>query len=432
MRNLTIIITILFFVFACKKVEITNNNQNNTDPTPTPTLPTPCVFQTISEINKRTSHYKKFNIQSYDYYLNTNNIYNNLLIARSFIDINKNSTPDFISASTYWPGYRRGELIVVVDNKVQKIVDSFQVHARKLIVADFNGDGQDDGFSFDQGLDVSPWPGGKNNLILLNGSEIINKQFPEIGIFHGGCAEDVDNDGDIDIFPLANGKPQFILINDGKANFTKKDLFNGVNLSEYFHCEFYDLNKDGNLDLIIGGHEWKSSPTKNSQLGGIYENHILWGDGKGNYDFSKSKKLPVINNWGTITDLDFYDLDKDGIEEIIISRTGGSDGSTMNDSGTKTNNFYNFFKIQILKKSGEDYVQLSTIEYPQGWPNLEWLDWIDVYDVDGDCNLDIVPDDQELNFTKTTQYQPIADMKKFFGMYFKGDGKGNFTTAYKK
>lgn len=71
----------------------------------------------------------------------------------------------------------------------------------------------------------------------------------------------------------------------------------GVLLNEYFHCEFYDLNKDGNLDLIIGGHEWKSFASKNAQLGGIYENYILWGDGKANFSFSNSTKLPFLNLW---------------------------------------------------------------------------------------------------------------------------------------
>ncbi len=427
MRSTIILLGIILFV-SCKKNKVENEQ---TKPSPNFTQ-IPCAFPTISEINKRTSHYKKFNIQSYDYYLNTNNVYNKLLFARSFIDINKNSTADFIAASTYWPGYRKGELYIVIDNKVEKVIDSFQTHPRKLIISDFNGDGQDDVFVLNQGLDVSPWPGGENNLILFNGTDILVKQLPDVGIFHGGCAGDIDNDGDIDIFPLANGISQIMLFNDGKGNFTKKTMFNGAILNDYFHCEFYDLNKDGNLDLIIGGHEWESFSTKNSQLNGIFENHILWGDGSGNFDFSRSQKLPTLNKWGTITDLDFYDLDKDGSEEIIVTRTGGSDGSTMDANGNKVNNFYNYFKIQILKMSGHNYIDLSTIDYPQGWPNYEWLDWIDVYDLDGDCILDIVPDDQELNYTRTTQYQPIADMKNFFGMYFKGDGKGNFSISYKR
>ncbi len=433
MKNLFLALVLLFAI-SCTKTE-----SNNPIPPPTtnpvvvnPPTPAPCTFTQISDINKKTSHYKKINSSYYDYFLNINSDYNKLFFSRSFIDINKNSIPDLILSSVYWPGYRKGELTLLVDNKIEKVIDSFQIHSRKVLVADFNGDKQDDAFFLDQGLDVSPYPGGTNNLILINGTSLSNKSFPDIGIFHGGCAGDVDNDGDIDIFPLSNGKPEFLLINDGAANFTKRELFGGISLSEYFHCEFYDLNKDGNLDLIIGGHEWKSFSLKNAQLGGIFENHILWGDGKGNFSFNNSLKLPTLNLWGTITDLDFYDFDNDGSEEIIVSRTGGNDGSTMDNNGIKVNNFYNYFKIQILKKSGNQYVESTVLDYPSGWPSSEWLDWVDVYDIDGDCNLDIVPDDQELNYTRTSQYQPVNDLKKFSNMYFKGNGKGGFAIAYKK
>jgi hypothetical protein len=432
MKRVIFILGILF-CFACNKTEAPSPTPTPTIPVViTPTIPSACPIISISEINKKTSHYKKFNVPFFDFYLTTNSDYNKLFFARSFIDINKNTTPDLIVSSLYWPGYKKGELLLIVDNKVEKIIDSFQIHSRKSLVADFNGDKQDDAFFLDQGLDVSPYPGGTNNLVLLNGTSITNKSFPDIGIFHGGCAGDVDNDGDIDVFPLSNGRPEFLLINDGSANFTKKVLFGGIPLNEYFHCEFYDLNKDGNLDLIIGGHEWKSFPNKNLQFGGIYENYIIWGDGKGNYSFSNSTKLPTLNLWGTVTDFDFYDLDNDGSEEIIVSRTGGNDGSTMDDNGVKFKNFYSYFKLQILKKIGAQYVESKVLDYPSGWPSSEWLDWVDVYDIDSDCILDIIPDDQELNYSRTSQYQPINDLKKFKNMYFKGDGKGGFTLSYKK
>jgi hypothetical protein len=432
MKRVFFILGILF-CFACTKTEAPSPPPSPTNPVViTPTVPAACPVVSISDINKKTSHFKKYNVPFFDYYLTTNSDYNKLFFARSFIDINKNTTPDLIVSSLYWPGYKKGELLLIVDNKVEKIIDSFQLHSRKVIVADFNGDKQDDAFFLDQGLDVNPYPGGTNNLVLLNGTSITNKSFPDIGIFHGGCAGDVDNDGDMDVFPLSNGRPEFLLINDGSANFTKKVLFGGIVLNEYFHCEFYDLNKDGNLDLIIGGHEWKSFPNKNSQIGGIFENYILWGDGKGNFSFSNSTKLPTLNLWGTITDFDFYDLDNDGSEEIIVSRTGGNDGSTMDNNGVKSNNFYSYFKIQILKKSGAQYIESKVLDYPSGWPSSEWLDWVDVYDIDSDCILDIMPDDQELNYTKNTQFQPTTDLKKFKNMYFKGDGKGGFSIGYKK
>jgi hypothetical protein len=374
----------------------------------------------VSDINKKTSYYKPYHVPFYDYFLTSNYDYNVLMLSRSFIDINHNSTPDLLISTEVWPGYQKGSLIAIVDDKVVKIIDSFQIQSRKILVCDFNGDKKQDAFILESGLDVPPYGGGKNKLVLFNESNVDVKELSDIGIFHGGCAGDVDNDGDIDVFPLANGKSEFLLINDGLGNFTKKQLFGSKVLDEYFHCEFYDLNKDGNLDLVIGGHEWKSSDNKNIQFNGIFENYILWGNGKGDYSFGNSTKLPTLNGWGTITDFDFSDLDGNGNDEIIVTRTGGPD------------NFYNYFKIQILKKIGSDYIDYKSIDSPKGWPKSEWLDWVDIYDLDNDGILDIVPDDQELNYSRNSQYQPINELKTFSKMYFKGDGKCNFTITYKR
>ena len=226
---------------------------------------------------------------------------------------------------------------------------------------------------------------------------------------------DINNDGHLDIIPIPNQiKDCYSYIGNGKGSFSKNKLFSGTYTDMAFHSELYDINNDGNLDLILGGHEWD------------YATRILLGDGKGN--FSKEFNLPSVIGWGTITDFDFYDLDKDGIEELIITRTSGSTGSGVNGVKKNPNGFYDDFRIQILKRNGTSYVQSELLLSPSGWEKtwIQWIDWTSVVDIDGDCNLDIVPDSENLN---DNTYE---ELKSFNKLFYRGDGKGSFTIAYKK
>ena len=76
MKKSCLLIIISSIYFSCKK----------TEPAPTPstpvvtnpTVPTACPVVSISDINKKTSHYKKYNVSFFDYYLTTNSDYNKL------------------------------------------------------------------------------------------------------------------------------------------------------------------------------------------------------------------------------------------------------------------------------------------------------------------------------------------------------------------
>ena len=75
-----------------------------------------------------------------------------------------------------------------------------------------------------------------------------------------------------------------------------------------------------------------------------------------------------------------------------------------------------------------NYNQIALLVSPPGYENtyFEWIDWMCVKDVDGDCFLDIVPDSENLNDPT------FSDLKLYNKLYYKGDGKGGFTIAYKK
>ena len=82
------------------------------------------------------------------------------------------------------------------------------------------------------------------------------------------------------------------------------------------HVELHDINNDGYLDLIMGGANERLDTTDNLS-------QIIYGDG-GSFVGNESVSLPEseISGFGIVTDLNFYDLDDDGTDEIIITRSG--------------------------------------------------------------------------------------------------------------
>ena len=100
---------------------------------------------------------------------------------------------------------------------------------RDTVIADFNGDGINDIFIADTGVDYEPFPGYQNSLILSapNGKFInATSTLPQILDFtHGATSGDIDSDGDIDLFVTQAGTkeepPHYFLRNNGKGVFTQ-------------------------------------------------------------------------------------------------------------------------------------------------------------------------------------------------------------------
>ena len=80
---------------------------------------------------------------------------------------------------------------------------------RSSVIDDFNGDGVNDIFIADHGVDHDPFPGYQNSLILSapNGKFInATSNLPQILDFtHGATSADIDSDGDIDLFVTQAG-----------------------------------------------------------------------------------------------------------------------------------------------------------------------------------------------------------------------------------
>ena len=222
------------------------------------------------------------------------------------------------------------------------------IHEREAVIADFNGDGIDDFFIADHGLDTQPFPGAQNMLVISAPSglqDVSSTHIPQISdMAHGAAGGDLDGDGDIDIViathESSNKFEPYVLINDGSGFFQKQNLADFVNFpsiiqlskgeyrfNAYSTFRLIDLNGDAAPELLL----LRADPNEVDETIG---SHILWNNGTGIFDGSKRTDLPT-NRWGRNTftnDADGIDLDGNGLIDLILTqstRVGGWRGQFL-------------------------------------------------------------------------------------------------------
>ena len=96
------------------------------------------------------------------------------------------------------------------------------------------------------------------------------------------------------IVKKVNYASSIIALNTGKGQFEIKELPAIVQFSSIHAINTFDFNKDGNLDLILGGNDFYFQP----QLGRLDANEglILLGDGKGSFNSLSSDKAGLSLN----------------------------------------------------------------------------------------------------------------------------------------
>jgi len=303
------------------------------------------------------------------------------ILAVAFLDINADGNDDIFYNSGYGDTTRtQGKIFIykngdyVLDNSYFTTPPSL-ILARKAIVGDYNGDKMPDVFIAAHGYDKPPFAGEYCEMLLSNSNKKYDlvKFTEKQNFYHAAASGDIDKDGDLDIFVLGR-KDSYFLINNGKGQFTISTTQLDINsLTEQYICELTDIDKDGYLDLIMGGHEFMANNTT----------RIYWGDATGKY-FNKTD-IPSVTNLGVITDLDIYDLDGDGNNELVVTRTGGK-----NDFS----NFYSGWYIQVLTLSSRKVTDATSsfIEnnvYTQTKiDNQEWIPWMRFNDFDKNGKID--------------------------------------------
>ena len=257
-------------------------------------------------------------------------------------------------------------------------------------------------FIADHGTDTSPFPGGQTLLLSQTADGRLRNDttnsLPQILAFtHHASIGDVDGDLIPDVY-LANiynntqVSPR-VYMNNGQAKFSPNLSLPPEVLSlqnRYTAGLFLDVDGDGDLDLVLGGHA-------------ATEDHdrVLLNDGHGNFTYAPLNTLPVRHggtNWETI-DIASGDFDGDGYPDLLM---------------VEELNYQQPF-IQLLLNNHDGTFRDASTNIVQSWPapaDNNWIPFARVVDLDGDGHLDFV-----CNLT--------------FGasQIFLNDGTGKFTNA---
>jgi MYXO-CTERM domain-containing protein len=233
------------------------------------------------------------------------------------LDIILANYPDFFNGNT------TGEPLVIYANDGSAgftnvsatAVDSHVGALRQIALGDIDGDGDLDMFG--------PSGGGLAYVLFVNDgagvfTEEASTRLPPEPYPQGAAARmaDVDNDGDLDIFSAdgyASAGPPFghLYINDGTGTFTEAagaipDAITGVDIDD---CEFFDADRDFDLDLIVNAHS--------GGTGGLWLN-----DGTGVFTAGGSVAPPATANFHY--NVAPCDVDADGDLDLWIDNIGGN------------------------------------------------------------------------------------------------------------
>jgi hypothetical protein len=333
--------------------------------------------------------------------------------ATGFGDFNSDGYIDFMTqntpSQTEWNMFLWNNSQYTIDNSLIKNPE-FQVTtgARKTVTNDFNGDNFPDVVRIDGGHDVL----GYTNITLSTGDgsyELKNISEVPVTQYHGFASGDIDNDGDVDLF---FGAPKSgFAINDGNANFTWFGVHERID--NYFKhvvdpgnptqqdgpygvqtVEIVDVNKDGNLDIVVGG-AYKDSEYDDN----LTSPTILWGDGSGNFDYNNKTEIwklgekpsyngrKVDNN----DDIVIGDIDGDGINDVVLLYINQIDNDPNNNGNTTMFSMINVFKGNVDKSytnKTEDWLE----DYVKGFP----MTWLLLRDVDNNGYIDIVESESKV------------------------------------
>ncbi len=314
--------------------------------------------------------------------------------ARVYADFDGDGVLDLFRAVGKWLSVERQPLEMWLGNgdgtyrrNDRMLVDSTTggYHPRKAVVADFNGDEMADVIVADHGYDAVPFPGAPLLLYLSTPDGRLEKAKGLdhiIGFHHSVTVGDIDGDGDTDVF-ATDSHPATLLINDGKGNMTLNRAYLPKDLVRGYTSELIDVDRDGHLDLLIGGHEFSGDTSM-----------ILWGSTEPGFVNSTASTLTEVADFGIVVDIDVADFDGDGINDVLLDRAGSEPGR----------GFYDGMYLQLLKGGDNRRMFFDITEssidneellenYSEDGARSHWFEWIIVQDWDFDGDLDIVVDD---------------------------------------
>jgi hypothetical protein len=215
---------------------------------------------------------------------------------------------------------------------------------------------------------------------------------------------DINNDGNIDLIVASGGNEFYgpeihntprVYLNNGKGMLTKKeDAFDSLFLTA--SCiTATDFNNDGKIDLFLGG---RAVPW---EYGKIPRSYLLQNDGTGKFKDVTTSYASELTDIGFVTHAVWFDLDKDGDNDLLLSLEWGSPTAFINDKGKLTK------KILSDKKG--------------------WWNFLLPYDIDNDGDIDLVAGNLGLNSRlKASEKEPV----RLYYNDYDGNGKKEQVLTY--
>jgi len=218
----------------------------------------------------------------------------------------------------------------------------------------------------------------------------------------GGVLFDADGDKDLDLYVVSGGNSynplsapyqDRLYSNDGKGNFQVSEHALPVEYNSGSCVLANDFDKDGDMDLFVGG---RVVPTKYAFTP---QSFILKNNGKGKFENATVSVCPDLQNIGMVTAATCTDFDHDGWTDLVVTGEWMPLCFFKNDKG-------------ILRKQSNDL----EVDAATGW----WLS-IAAADFDKDGDVDYVLGNLGLN----NKFKPSA--KKPVSVYAKDfDGNGTY------
>ncbi len=277
-----------------------------------------------------------------------------------------------------------------IDYKTQRLlIQNYAQGGPGIAVGDINGDALDD-------LVIGAAAGHATRIFLQrsNGSfflaDSISKKEEDMGIL----LFDADNDGDLDLY-CVSGSSEFgddptmyqdrFYRNNGNGKFEADQLSVPVINSSGGTVRACDFDKDGDLDLFIGG---RVSPGKYPLPPVSY---LLRNDGTGKFEDVTVGMAAALNNVGMVTDALWSDFDNDGWVDLILVGEYMPVTFFKNESGKA---------LSPLMSSAPDDHFLNQVGF---WNSIV------AGDFDNDGDIDYVAGNLGLNsFLKASDKEPVS------------------------
>ncbi len=196
---------------------------------------------------------------------------------------------------------------------------------------------------------------------------------------------DVNKDGHMDLVVASGGNEFFgpdphlqprVYLNNGTGSFVKLDhAFDNIFVNA--SCIIpYDFNNDGAIDLFVGG---RTVPT---EYGKSPRSYLLQNDGRGHFTDVTEKFGKDLMSPGMVTQALWFDIDKDGDNDLIVCTEWDGIFAFINDHGS-------FTKKVLTDKKG-------------------WWNFVLPVDIDNDGDIDLIAGNLGLNSRlKASDKEPV-------------------------